>query len=460
MVHYSLSLIISILLLSTPLSICQASSFIHEDYLAYPRYKLELTEKGIPESSVFGGQHLKDKQLGRWDTHDYQHDVERNQVIMMTDKSQPFLCTIPDVTAQERQRTSADNKPFSSRQEIQRTIERGLDLLKPMGKECLRFYTHGYWTYEYCHMQYVRQFHIDPSKTEGDNYMFNEKSSYILGVYPQQNENNNRHTKDSQDLLSKGSQQQDELKQSSSLDMTTLRGVGDKRLLVQHWGQGTPCDITNQPRSIEIQFQCALGTKDEIEFFEEVSTCHYLMIISTPRLCDDVMLGAKKETKAHAIQCNPIVPEHLLDEMEAQVTKEATQEEVPKEYQQEEQGEEEEQGEQEILDQMAKTELVDMISDLARQVEQLQRSMDIDHRFQHSQIYFMDQHGHLVLGSANNDRRGQQHSATDAAQAIFQQLLLDTASTNKDIINKNRMDESETQHQNKKAYEKNYYTLV
>lgn len=47
----TLSLISSVVL-------CQASSFIHEDLLAYPRYKVELAEKKISESSVFGQQQV------------------------------------------------------------------------------------------------------------------------------------------------------------------------------------------------------------------------------------------------------------------------------------------------------------------------------------------------------------------------------------------------------------------
>jgi hypothetical protein len=39
--------------------LCQASSFIHEDILAYPRYKVELAEKKISESSVFGQQQVR-----------------------------------------------------------------------------------------------------------------------------------------------------------------------------------------------------------------------------------------------------------------------------------------------------------------------------------------------------------------------------------------------------------------
>lgn len=38
-----------------------ASSFVYEDILAYPRYRIVLTEEKIPESHVFGDSHEVDK---------------------------------------------------------------------------------------------------------------------------------------------------------------------------------------------------------------------------------------------------------------------------------------------------------------------------------------------------------------------------------------------------------------
>lgn len=47
-------LAIWVLLLPAILPPCRASSFVYEDILAYPRYRVVLSEKKIPESAAFG----------------------------------------------------------------------------------------------------------------------------------------------------------------------------------------------------------------------------------------------------------------------------------------------------------------------------------------------------------------------------------------------------------------------
>lgn len=47
-------LAIWVLLLPAILPPCRASSFVYEDILAYPRYRVVLSEKKIPESTAFG----------------------------------------------------------------------------------------------------------------------------------------------------------------------------------------------------------------------------------------------------------------------------------------------------------------------------------------------------------------------------------------------------------------------
>jgi protein OS-9 len=46
---------------------------------------------------------------------------------------------------------------------------------------------------------------------------------------------------------------------------------------------------------------------------KETSTCSYLMIIYTPRLCNDVAFLPPQENLAHAISCKPVIPESDVD---------------------------------------------------------------------------------------------------------------------------------------------------
>ncbi|CAO3591954.1 unnamed protein product [Absidia cylindrospora] len=102
---------------------------------------------------------------------------------MLSANAQPFLCTIPDATTEQKQHSSSNTKSdASSLQETQHTIERGLKLLKPLENKCLYFYTQGYWTYEYCHMQHVRQFHLEDSKLENNDKLIVDEKSFSFSA--------------------------------------------------------------------------------------------------------------------------------------------------------------------------------------------------------------------------------------------------------------------------------------
>ncbi|KAI8337444.1 hypothetical protein BC941DRAFT_502218 [Chlamydoabsidia padenii] len=470
MVHHGLALTLSLI---SSMVLCQASSFVYEDLLAYPRYKVELTEKKIPESSVFGPQQPKSKQIGLWNTQDHR-GIDHNQVIMMTGRSQPFLCTIPDITAQQNQHSTTKPDSSSFKQETQDTIERGLELLKPLEKTCLYFHSYGYWTYEFCHLKHVRQFHVDASKTDNDGKpILDDKSTYILGTFSQQQQGT-----PSTGVL-RAQQQggthistitQADTTPISSSSSTTLQRIDGQHVLVQHLGNGTPCDITHQPRAVDIYFQCGADT-DRITYFEEVSTCHYHMTISTPRLCDDIELGAKK-SESHPIKCNPIVPDHWIndhqeqeeqgttDDMEETAATQTTTVSVMETTEPPADEKDTATTTSDAWNDMGKTELVGIISNLAKQVEQLQNSME-QHRGQ--QIFFLDQNGQVVLGPGVSHHDPLQQAAaiknkdTITPESLINQFLSQTST--KDTKRQQPRDGTESQKRNKESYEKNYYSM-
>ena len=80
----------------------------------------------------------------------------------------------------------------------------------------------GYWTYEYCHLSHVRQFHT-PAPNESPS---SPALSFYLGRYPE-----------------------------NTLSMTDLveADADGKSYLKEIWGDGTECDLTRGPRITEIQ---------------------------------------------------------------------------------------------------------------------------------------------------------------------------------------------------------------
>ncbi|ORX56924.1 hypothetical protein DM01DRAFT_1406371 [Hesseltinella vesiculosa] len=457
-------------------TVCHGSSFVYEDFLAHPRYRLKLTEKKIPESKLTSS--MATSQQLSW-LQDFPLDPpadhpDGSQVTMMSASGQPFLCTIPAITS----RTKPTKSPEP---DVEQTIERGLALLKPLDHQCLYFQTHGYWTYEYCHRQHVRQFHIDASKTDSnDRYMVDAKTSFILGHYEQPD-----YHEASTNLVAPIDKEgilygtavnpflDPQQEKPPSAMTTSLKQVGGKRLLIQHWTDGTNCDLTNRPRSIDIQYQCDREAKDYIAMFEEVSTCHYLMTISTPRLCDDQLLSDTSDELAHTIECNPVVPEHLLlDGQRADHTQRAGEKPDPTDRQQtsEDVPEADEEiateQQQRAASEPAPTEddavvedeasLAAMVQQLTKQVRQLQRQLDHQQQIQQEDpmlmesIYFLDQSGQIM---------GQSSQA--AAKAIVEQFL--NSNQPKANSGQDRPPSSPNspttnhQQQNKKAYEKNYY---
>ncbi|KAI9278486.1 hypothetical protein BDA99DRAFT_554118 [Phascolomyces articulosus] len=322
---------------------CAASSFVYEDIIAQPRYRVVLTENKIPESSVYtdieqgevdiNSDNSKDDALSTHFT-TYTQSTKANQVIMMSAYGQPFQCTIPIVEEQDDESKSASHKNnnndiVNEQEDTQKIIDRGLKLLEPLSsKGCIYYQKPDYWTYEYCHKKHVRQFHVDRSAIQTDPPTRTPQGpSFYLGVFsPTSITSNNGEGEGSSSTTTTSSEKTDIAEPS-----TSLKHVGNQRYLTQRWTDGSECDLTGKPRSIEVQFHCDMNSGDQISMLQEVTTCQYQMSISTPRLCEEMMLASQTQSDANKIQCNPIVPDHMLKSTSAQQLGEQQQQPVAEE---------------------------------------------------------------------------------------------------------------------------------
>lgn len=61
---------------------------------------------------------------------------------MTSASGQPFSCTIPNVQIeQERlEREKEEQAKEETEEDLKATIDRGLDLIEPLGKSCIRFF--------------------------------------------------------------------------------------------------------------------------------------------------------------------------------------------------------------------------------------------------------------------------------------------------------------------------------
>ncbi|CAG8444001.1 8637_t:CDS:10 [Diversispora eburnea] len=225
-------------------------------------------------------------------------------IIMRTASGQPYLCQIPFVNQSEPDEKSEEKIDHSI------LLKKGLELLEPMKSQCLH-YINGWWTYEYCHLKHVRQYH----SVQQSELVVAEGPIFLLGKYdpsvatlPSSNKGHNTGNKEGTDLQ-----------------------VGSgKKYLVQRWGQGTKCDLTGRPRKVEIEFHCVPQTRDSIAMVKEIHTCHYLVVIHTPRLCNDPAFHSKTSYNAHPIECRPIVSDEQYERKRKSLESGSREEEASK----------------------------------------------------------------------------------------------------------------------------------
>lgn len=62
---------------------------------------------------------------------------------MTSSLGQPFYCSIPNVQVEEDriEREKKEIEEEEAKEDIQKTIDRGLELLEPLGMSCIRFKT-------------------------------------------------------------------------------------------------------------------------------------------------------------------------------------------------------------------------------------------------------------------------------------------------------------------------------
>ena len=214
--------------------------------------------------------------------------------------SRPHLCAIPHVEPvvknnYTRETTSKEDQE----KELARAADRGWELLQDMQKKACLFYSTGWWSYSFCHNSEVRQFHALPPGANGAPIHPPTEDpntpSYVLGKFE----------------VKAGDQYGD---RKPSVPSTELQTKAETSYLVQKLDGGTACDLTGKARKIEVQYHCHPQSSDRVGWIKETATCTYLMVIYTPRLCNDIAFLPPRESKSHPIICEEILtPYEVLD---------------------------------------------------------------------------------------------------------------------------------------------------
>jgi protein OS-9 len=248
--------------------------------------------------------HSDDSARSHLDTNPLESDKPQYDYEELVLAEQHYLCQIPRIVDQKP--TSQPNETLSKQdheKELARANSRGWQLLKGMQGNCI-YYWSGWWSYRYCYGQGVKQFHQLPPSQGVPAYPPVEDPSvpgFMLGAVQ------DKPPHDSQEKL------------SEEKAVGKLETRGESRYLVQRLSGGTLCDLTGKERRIEVQFHCNPATADRISKIKEVATCAYLMIIQTPRLCNDVAFQPPQKDRANKIACSPILDRDEVTEYEAAI---------------------------------------------------------------------------------------------------------------------------------------------
>ncbi|KAK6541070.1 Protein OS-9 [Orbilia ellipsospora] len=316
---------------------CNGMFSVHEDILAYPQYEVRFPDS--PDSYIteeeadrkIASMSLRELQqhastpspsyptaTPSSDDDDESHAIqERDQTqhhqqqqmnadgttveiiyesMMMNNKR--YLCSIPVVqpppklNATERRKNKDDEE-----KELARATVSGTELLKGMEGTCLYFIS-GWWSYSFCYNEHIKQFHGLPPPNGLQTLPPVEDphaASYILGraAVPD---------RDSKLELPKDG-------------VMELQANGELKYLVQKLAGGTLCDITGKERRIELQYHCAPNaSQDRIGYIKEVTTCCYLMVVHTPRLCKDPAFKPPADSRANTIECLEVMNEERIKE--------------------------------------------------------------------------------------------------------------------------------------------------
>ncbi|RDW64996.1 hypothetical protein BP6252_10647 [Coleophoma cylindrospora] len=224
--------------------------------------------------------------------------------------NEQYLCTIPIVASPTKNETSEAEAKAAEQKELARATDRGWELLQELEGDCLYFVS-GWWSYAFCYNAEVTQFHALPPSPGKPPVPQRDPSTkeFILGKAKSTTKERKQPEEDEW-----GHAIDVRKPKSAEPPVTELQVKGDSRYLVQRMEDGTTCDLTGKPRRVEVQYHCNPHVTDRIGYIKEITTCTYLLVIYTPRLCSDVAFMPPKENKANQINCRPILPETEISE--------------------------------------------------------------------------------------------------------------------------------------------------
>lgn len=208
-----------------------------------------------------------------------------NQLVLLNNIGKKFLCLIsPDFF-----NINEDKK--QSNVHLMHNVKQ---LLEPLRNKCL-IMTKDWWSYEFCYGKSIRQYHTERGKLSGPvvilgNYDTSNASDGLTSI------NSISNLRQKYDTTTSGSKNPDKMFYSQ----------------YDYYTNGSMCEATGYGRKSTIRFTCSPNAaEDIISRVDEFETCHYLLTITTNRLCSIPIFRGLEPQK---ISCSPLITKHELDE--------------------------------------------------------------------------------------------------------------------------------------------------
>ncbi|KAL7259687.1 hypothetical protein ACSBR1_005551 [Camellia fascicularis] len=216
-------------------------------------------------------------------------DDDQESVVMSNKFGEKFLCFLPKVKKLKSGKPVSQQNTSSLIVETEKRIKLKTpdELLEVLKDQCF-IRQEGWWTYEFCYMKKLRQLHLEDDKVINHATVVQE---FVLGVY------------DAEATAA--------FNQNLS-DISTLKDPrsndASQRYHAHQYGNGTLCDLTNQPRETEVRFVCS-EPRAMISSITELSTCKYALTVQCPMLCKHPLFQEERPV-SHTIDCNVLPKYH------------------------------------------------------------------------------------------------------------------------------------------------------
>lgn len=246
-------------------------------------------------AGAFGGSSREPKYKIEFHPEDapFHPDNDQESLLMPDEKGKSFLCFLPKVEKPKSGKSTplqnSSSMIMESEQRLRvKTPDELLEAIKDRG--CF-LRQEGWWAYEFCYHQKLRQLHFEDEKVVQE---------FTLGVF---------------DPEATAAYHQ------NLSDVSTLKDPRSKdasqRYHAHQYTNGTICDLTGRPRETEVRFVCS-EPRAMISSITELSTCKYALTVHAPMLCKHPMFQEERPVW-HIIHCNEL-PKDVKEESKPENT--------------------------------------------------------------------------------------------------------------------------------------------